>query len=138
MVNDGTPESGPVAVIGWAPAGSVLVIDDEPSVLSVTKRYLERAGITALTALDPGTALTTFNQHRDGISAVLIDLTLREVGGERLLEDLRAQVPGLPALLMSGNFTSDSLVDPRTGYVAKPFRGPNLVRLLRTVVEGEA
>jgi len=119
----------------WHPGGPVLVIDDDAAVLSVTRRQLERVGISAYTALDAEAAMAIFQEHREEISAVLIDLSLRDLGGEQMLANLREKRPGMPALFISGELTSDAFADNHVAYVAKPFRAVNLVRALRSVME---
>lgn len=127
----------PSSDVPWLPAGAVLIIDDDEAVLSVTKRQLDRLGVTTLTATNAPSAMTLFREATDRIAAVLIDLTLRDLGGEHMLAELRAIRPDLPALFISGFITADTADDDgRTGYVAKPFRPANLLAALRKVTEG--
>ena len=81
-VTSGGPGQGtPDGADAWHPGGPVLVIDDDAAVLSVTRRQLERVGISAYTALDAEAAMVIFREHQNEISAVLIDLSLRDLGG---------------------------------------------------------
>lgn len=135
-VTIGGPGQGtPDGADAWHPGGPVLVIDDDAAVLSVTRRQLERVGISAYTALDAEAAMVIFKEHQNEISAVLIDLSLRDLGGEQMLANLRALRPDMPALFISGELTSDALADDHVAYVAKPFRAANLVKALRSVME---
>ena len=136
MNENAAPIDAPSSDAPWRPAGAILIIDDDEAVLSVTKRQLDRLGVTTLTATNASSALAIFRESTDRISAVLIDLTLRDRGGEHMLAELRALRPDLPALFISGFITNDGAADRRTGYVAKPFRPANLLAALRTVTEG--
>ncbi|MEO6857372.1 MAG: response regulator, partial [Solirubrobacteraceae bacterium] len=59
--------------------GSVLVVDDEPTITEVLARYLERAGYRARTAADGAQALASVAADRPDL--VVLDLMLPRVNG---------------------------------------------------------
>jgi PAS domain S-box-containing protein len=82
--------------------GTVLVVEDEPSVRTTITRALQRTGFTVIAAVDGVEAVELFGQHRDEICCVLCDLTMPRMGGWETLTALRKLAPGLPVILSSG------------------------------------
>ena len=82
--------------------GTILVVDDEPSLRTAVTRALQRFGFKVFVAVDGVEAVELFEQHRDEINCVLCDLTMPRMGGWETLDALRGLVPGLPVILSSG------------------------------------
>ncbi len=82
--------------------GTILVVDDEKDVLSVTGRYLERLGYSALTAEDGVQALKVFKEHEDEIVCVLLDMTMPNMDGLETFAELRKIKSDLQVILSSG------------------------------------
>ena len=81
--------------------GTVLVVDDEPGVLQLSRRVLEEAGYVVLTA-------TTFAEAGDRgaqrpIDLLLTDLTLPDGSGKELADWLMTVQPDARVLFMSGD-----------------------------------
>ena len=53
---------------------TILVAEDDPTVRKITTRTLKDAGYTVLAACDGEEALRMFQEHRDSISLVLLDV----------------------------------------------------------------
>jgi len=67
------------------------------------------------------------------------DFTVEALAGKRVAEELRRRRPGLPVLYMSG-YAADALadgnsLDARSGFLAKPFTSPTLLRRVRDVLD---
>jgi PAS domain S-box-containing protein len=108
------------------PAGAtLLVIDDEDGVRSVTARLLERAGYAVLTAADGRAGVATFRSRSSEIDCVLLDLTMPRFGGEQTLRELQLIRSDVPILLMSGyseeDATSRFAGRRLAGFLHKPF-----------------
>lgn len=109
----------------WQGAGTVLVIDDEPNVRSITARLLRRLGFTALTADDGCSGVELFQTHADDIVCVLLDLTMPQLDGQETLRLIRRMRPNARVVLMSGyseqeaisRFAGQGIV----GFLPKPF-----------------
>jgi CheY-like chemotaxis protein len=113
--------------------GRLLIVDDEAPLLSLLQRYLTRLGYEADAASSAEEALARFSEAPEKYDCVLTDLKLPGMGGEELVERLRALRPDLPALISSG-----LPFEPRsaaTGFVQKPYLpamlAEELERLLR-------
>jgi signal transduction histidine kinase/CheY-like chemotaxis protein len=103
-----TPVAAPVADTGEPQAPLVLIVDDDPAVCSVARRALTRHGFLVLEARDGVQALALFRERQAEISAVLLDLTMPEMGGDEVLRELRALDPQVRVVLSSGFSESDA------------------------------
>jgi DNA-binding response OmpR family regulator len=119
------------------PRGSVLVVDDEPTIGEVVSRYLERAGYATRVALDGPGALAAVASERPDL--VVLDLMLPGVDGlevmRRIRENDRSRVAVI--LLTAKGEESDRVVGLRLGaddYVVKPFSPAELVARVDAVL----
>ena len=118
-------------------AGSVLVVDDEPTIVEIVGRYLERAGYAARGAGDGFEALELAAAERPDL--VVLDLMLPGIDGIEVMRRLR-ELPGPPLaviLLTARGEESDRLVGLRQGaddYVVKPFSPAELVARVGAVL----
>jgi two-component system, OmpR family, response regulator ResD len=116
--------------------GSVLVVDDEPTIAEVVSRYLERAGYATTVAHDGAEALASAQRGRPDL--VVLDLMLPGVDGLEVLRRLRedAAPPGVILLTAKGE-ESDRVIGLRQGaddYVVKPFSPAELVARVDAVL----
>jgi len=101
---------------------------------------LASLGFTVLTAADGHEALSVYAEHRDEISAVLLDLTMPRMDGEQTFRELRLIDPGVRVVMSSGyaenditaRFAGKGLV----GFVHKPYSLAELADQLRAALEG--
>ncbi len=117
--------------------GTILVVDDEPTIVDVVGRYMERAGFGVVTAEDGPTAIAKALEHRPDL--IVLDLMLPEIGGMDVMRILRDDDAGCPPiiLLTSKSEESDRLVGLRKGaddYVVKPFPPAELVARVEAVL----
>ncbi|MFH0785433.1 MAG: response regulator [Pseudomonadota bacterium] len=81
---------------------TVLVVDDDPILLSIASSMLTRLGFTSLETTDSVEAVEVFKQHSKSICCVLCDLMMPQMNGWETLKALRRLAPGLPVMLSSG------------------------------------
>jgi two-component system, OmpR family, response regulator ResD len=117
--------------------GSVLVVDDEPTIAEVVSRYLERAGYRTQVAADGVQALAAVADHRPDL--VVLDLMLPGIDGLEVMRRLREQGRERIAtiLLTAKGEESDRVVGLRLGaddYVVKPFSPAELVARVDAVL----
>jgi two-component system response regulator ResD len=117
--------------------GSVLVVDDEPTIREVVCRYLLRAGYRAEAAADGSEALSQARRMRPDL--VVLDVMLPAPNGLEVLRQLRADSPRSPAviLLTAKGEESDRISGLRLGaddYVVKPFSPAELVARIDAVL----
>jgi two-component system, cell cycle sensor histidine kinase and response regulator CckA len=105
--------------------GTLLIVDDEPSVLKTTEMLLRRLGFIVLTAIDGVEALKVFHQNLGTIDLVICDLSMPNMDGWQTMEALHESAPGLPIILASGHNEAFAMheagVLPPAAYLTKPF-----------------
>src|SRR5216684_3184884 len=114
---------------------TVLVVDDDPIVLDVVVRYLEREGFRTLTAADGEAARALLERERP--SLVVLDVMLPGIDGLSLCRWIRA-TSALPVILLTARGEeADRIVGLELGaddYVTKPFSPRELAARVRTVL----
>jgi PAS domain S-box-containing protein len=126
-------------VEGWRGSGTVLVVDDEPTVREVSRSILEMAGFTVLTAADGEKGLEIYREHGDEISIVLLDMTMPRMSGEETFRELRKLRPGVKVILTSGYNEQDATDrfagKGLAGFIQKPYPPSALLAKVRTALE---
>jgi two-component system, OmpR family, response regulator ResD len=117
--------------------GTVMVVEDEPTIAEVVSRYLERAGYLTMVAADGQEALTTAGERWPDL--VVLDLMLPRIDGLEVMRRLRERDRGrLPIILLTAKGEeSDRIVGLRLGaddYVVKPFSPAELVARVDAVL----
>lgn len=131
---DESAHADPIAARG---SETVLVADDEPAVRAIARKALESGGFRVIEAADGHQALDLFLRHRNEIDAALVDLAMPGHDGRAVLEALRREAPGLPAVLMSGHVAREEAValPPGIAVLPKPFGITQLTRALRVAID---
>jgi DNA-binding response OmpR family regulator len=118
-----------------APAGTVLVVDDEPMVREVVARYLRLDGFRVHEAADGVAALDWLSSHRPDL--VVLDIMLPGADGLTILRRLREN-DDVPVILLTARAEEvDRVVGLELGaddYVVKPFSARELVARVRSVL----
>jgi len=136
-----SPSDSPSANGAGPPGKTVLVVDDEPTIVEIVGRYMERAGFETFTAPDGYQALDLATEHRPDL--VVLDVMLPGIDGIEVMERLQER-PGPPIaviLLTARGEESDRLVGLRHGaddYVVKPFSPAELVARVEAVLRRTA
>jgi PAS domain S-box-containing protein len=125
----------------WQGSGTILVVDDEEGVREVAERILQEIGFQTIGAADGRRALEIMEDAGDGVTAVLLDLSMPRMGGAETFRRLRTLRPQLPILMMSGY--TEQVVAPQftgsgpgiTGFLQKPFLAEDLIAVLRRFAE---
>ena len=121
--------------------GSVLVVDDEPTIAEVVSRYLERAGYDTRVAGDGPRAIQLAGERRPDL--VVLDLMLPGLDGLEVMRRLRELGETSPReriaviLLTAKGEESDRVIGLRLGaddYVVKPFSPAELVARVDAVL----
>ena len=93
---------------GHGPANGcvVLIVDDDPAVLEVAAKVLERIGYEVLQATEGAQALELLRSHTGRLDLVLTDVVMPGMGGHELGERIAQERPGTRFLYMSA-YTED-------------------------------
>ncbi len=129
------PDPEPVAVAptpahiappaGSSEAGTVLIVDDEESLLHALGFALERRGLRVLKARDGLDAVETYRQHASRIALVLCDLGLPRMSGWEAFMKMKEISPDVRVIVMSGHLEptlhAEILRAGARGFLQKPF-----------------
>jgi DNA-binding response OmpR family regulator len=114
----------------------VLVVDDDPTVSDVVRRYLERAGLAVTLAADGQAALRAYEAERPDL--VVLDLMLPGLDGLEVCRRLRSRPDEVPIVMLTAlGEEADRVLGLQLGaddYVTKPFSPRELVLRVRSVL----
>jgi PAS domain S-box-containing protein len=105
--------------------GTILLVDDEESLLTLGSRMLEHLGFTVLTAADGLQAVERYREKGEAIDLVLMDLTMPHMDGAKAFDEMRRLNPDARVVLASGYAEED--VSSRfegkkpAGIIQKPY-----------------
>ena len=105
--------------------GTILVVDDEPSIIDFERRILTEAGYKVVIATSAAEALRLYSKERDSIDMVILDYVMPETSGIECLERLKEINPDIRAVFASG-YSVDTLKKEMDrlgvcGFIPKPF-----------------
>ncbi len=121
---------------------TVLVVEDDDSILQLTERILKNLGYTVLTARTPGKAMGIAEQHNGKIHLLITDVVMPEMNGRALAGQMQSLDPHLKCLFMSG-YTADAIVhrgvlEKGLNFIQKPFSIKDLATIIRNVIDKAA
>lgn len=123
------PAPGPLAG-----TESILIVDDDPSVLLVTRRILENRGYAVLVARDGEEALRSFSDPARSIDLVLSDVVMAGLSGPELARRLRSARPDCKILFASG-YADSGAAAMREPFIPKPFGAATLLKAIRALLD---
>lgn len=118
---------------------TILVVEDEDSILNVAKRFLELSGYTVLAARNPIEALETAKEFGGDIHLLLTDVVMPGMNGKQLEEQLNELQPDSKVLFMSG-YSADviaqrGILNEGIDFIQKPFTMKTLTEKVRSVLD---
>jgi two-component system cell cycle sensor histidine kinase/response regulator CckA len=123
------------------PSGSetLLLVEDEDAVRSLSKIILRQSGYTVLEASNADEALALARRHTATIHLLVTDVVMPELGGRELAEQLSAFHPEMRVLYVSG-YTDDAVVrhgvsEAEVNFLQKPFTPLALTSKVREVLD---
>ncbi len=104
---------------------TILVVEDEPVILTICRQMLELLGYRVLSATEKNAALKQAQENRQDIALLLSDVILPGINGPELSQQVSAIIPGLKTLYMSGYSASliskHGVLDENVHFIQKPF-----------------
>ncbi len=118
---------------------TVLAVEDDPRVLRLLERLLERLGYQVLTAGDGNAAIERVERHEGPIDLLLTDVVMPGMNGRELADRLTDRYPDLAVIYISG-YTDDviahhGVLDDGVDLVPKPFSPRQLATRVREVLD---
>ncbi len=118
----------------------LLVVDDEVSILEVTKASLESSGYRVVTAQDGTEALALYSQMKGEIRLVLTDMMMPYLDGAATIRALRKINPQVKVIAATGLEVGgkvNSISVPVDAFLPKPYTGEKLLRTIANVLKKE-
>lgn len=117
-----------------SPFEHILFIDDEASIVKMSKKTLEKQGYTVTGKISSPEALKSFQAAPDEFDLVMTDISMPLISGDQLALELMKVRPDMPVILCSGH-SKKSLEERYAGmkikaFLCKPF---SMVELTETV-----
>jgi CheY-like chemotaxis protein len=119
----------------------ILFIDDEPSIVNMTRQMLERLGYEVDTKMSSIEALELFRSKPDQFDLIITDMTMPSMTGDKLVKEVLNIRPDMPTIICTG--FSDKIDAEKakeigaTEYIEKPVDKRNLAIKVRGVLDGK-
>lgn len=113
----------------------ILLVEDEPALLELTGRILEKLGYEVMAASTPKEAIALAEQHGKKIHMLLTDVIMPQMNGQELSLSIENFCPGIHCLFMSG-YTANviahhGVLKPGINFIQKPFSMKDLAGKIR-------
>lgn len=114
---------------------TILLVEDEKTIMKMAKHMLEKLGYTVLAVSSPAEALHQIETYPDDIHLLITDIVMPEMNGRHLADRLCSIKPALKCLFMSG-YTANAIahrgiLDEGVCFVQKPFSIKDLAAKVR-------
>lgn len=122
-------------------SGRILLVDDQPDVRDMTLNMLERIGYEALACQNGLEALNLIRESPDYFDLVLTDQNMPKMTGLELINQVSAQYPSMPFIILSG-YSQEKLQDMMQenpaikAVLRKPVTKENLAHKINAVIGG--
>jgi len=117
------------------PEHTIMIIDDDRSVLDVVRRTLERSGYGVICANSGEEGIELLKQKTHRIDLVILDYAMPKMNGEETLMHLKVIKPDVKVILATG-FNEGSIAQRfsawgLSGFITKPFQTQELIELVK-------
>jgi two-component system cell cycle sensor histidine kinase/response regulator CckA len=118
---------------------TILIVDDEPSILIVTSKTLEAFGYRTLTADDGAEAIAIYAEKRDKISVVLTDMAMPIMDGTATIRALLKLNPAVKIVAASG-LNANGADSKMFGiavkhFLTKPYTAGTMLKVMRAILD---
>ncbi len=119
--------------------GTILLVEDDASILNMTRTLIESQGYRVLATDRADEALRLSDAYPGDIDLLVTDVVMPEQNGLDLAQRLAKRRPGLPCLFMSG-YTADviaanGILPEKTNFIRKPFTAQELAAQIRDLLK---
>ncbi len=115
---------------------TILLVDDEPSILQLARMYLEREGFQIASAADGEKALEAVGRLKPAL--IVLDVMLPRLDGFEVCRTLRAQGDAVPIIMLTARDEDiDKIIGLELGaddYLTKPFNPRELVARIKAIL----
>ena len=118
---------------------TILLVEDEASILRLVTTMLRDLGYTVLAAGAVRDAIELCEAHRDEIQLLITDVVMADMNGRELADHLAVIAPNLKCLFMSGYTAAviahRGVLDPGVDFIQKPFSMEGLANKVRATLQ---
>jgi two-component system NtrC family sensor kinase len=138
---EATVETEPAAGAGVTGGSeTILVLEDDRAVRNMIINVLSVQGYTTLEAANGEEAIRVYNEHKDKIRLVILDVVMPGRNGKEVLDEIARINPAVKAIFISG-YAGDIVLDKGVGkdnadFLQKPLSMPKLLGKVREVLDG--
>jgi two-component system cell cycle sensor histidine kinase/response regulator CckA len=119
---------------------TILVVDDEPTVLNLCRRILQLGGYSVVSANNGNDALRVLQSNPNPIDLALLDVMMPGMNGIELATRIQGSKPEIPVVLMSGFGPQEiaRVAGDIKSYriIWKPFKTESLLRMIENAMGG--
>lgn len=128
----------PTAAVADGKGRTVLVIDDEPSVMELLTDIITEAKFNVISALNPMEGIELYRTHQARIAMVILDYSMPGMDGKAAFEELVKINKGVKVLLCSGYTQEETTsafgdIQP-AGFLEKPYQPAVLLERIARVL----
>lgn len=118
---------------------TILLAEDEETVLFLAVELLETKGYRVLTAANGEDVVRLFAEHQDEVDLVMLDVVMPKMGGRAAFGKIRAMSPHVPILFSTGfsanHLDEDFIRDSEFKLINKPYSPSILYSTVRTMLD---
>ena len=118
---------------------TILMAEDNAEVRKLMKEVLERFGYKVIEAVDGEDAIKVFNENKNNVQLLLLDLIMPKMNGKEAYDEIRKIRPDIKVIFGSG-YTSDiidkkGILEEGLNFITKPISPRELLRKVREVLD---
>ncbi len=117
----------------------LMIVEDEPAILKMSRKMMEKLDYRVLTAGTPDEALRLARQHSGAIDLLITDVIMPEMNGRELARQLHGLCPQIKILYMSGYTASviahQGVLDEGVNFIQKPLSMKRMALKVRAVLD---
>ena len=117
---------------------TILLVDDQKTLLRAVREGLEMSGYQVLTADNGQEAISLYAERKDIINLIITDFAMPGMDGAALITALRQEKPDLKTIIMTGNLALIAIphhpLHQADVVLPKPFRLPKLIDSIATLL----
>jgi len=120
---------------------TILIVEDEPAIIEITRSILEEINYKVITAASPAEAKALSAGYDGRIDLLVTDIIMPEMNGRELAAEIAEYRPGIKTLFMSG-YTADviarqGIIEEGISFIQKPFSMKDIALKIKSVVGGD-
>ena len=119
-------------------SGTILVVDDEEYILNADKAMLNELGYEVLLANGGKEALRVFDENKDRIDLLILDLIMPDMGGDAVYDRIKSSRPDVRVILSSGysiEGQAESILKKGCdGFIQKPYNLNQLAQKIKEIL----